>query len=118
MKYKIIIKTNLNFRRLVKDNLPKIKDGAYAINLDEYESIRTHWIALYVNGDNVTYFDSYGVVHIQKEITKFVGNKNIKTNIYRIQANDPLMCRYSSISFTKFILKCKSLLDHINFIFS
>ena len=32
----------------------KIKDGAYIINLDEYKSIRTHWIALYVNTKNVT----------------------------------------------------------------
>ena len=47
-----------------KNNLSKIKDGTYVINLDEYESIRTHWIALYVNDDNVTYFDSFGVEHI------------------------------------------------------
>ena len=51
-------------------NLPKIKDEAYVINLDEYELIGTHWIALYVNGDNVTYFDSFGVEHIPKEIKK------------------------------------------------
>ena len=47
-----------------KNNLSKIKDGTYVINLDEYESIRTHWIALYVNDNNVTYFDSFGVEHI------------------------------------------------------
>ena len=44
-----------------RNYLPKIKDGAYIINLDEYESIGTHWIALCVNGDSVTYFDSFGV---------------------------------------------------------
>ena len=38
-----------------RNTLPKIKDGAYVINLDEYESIGTHWIALYVNGNNNTY---------------------------------------------------------------
>ena len=47
-----------------KNNLSKIKDGTYVINLDEYASIRTHWIALYVNDNNVTYFDSFGVEHI------------------------------------------------------
>ena len=31
-----------------RDNLPKIKDGAYVINLDEYSDIGTHWIGLYV----------------------------------------------------------------------
>ena len=41
-----------------RDNLPRIKDGAYAINLDEYSDIRTHWVALYVQNNNVTYFNS------------------------------------------------------------
>ena len=51
-----------------RNNLSKIKDGEYIINLDEYESIGTNWIALYVNAKNVTYFDSFGVEHILKEI--------------------------------------------------
>ena len=51
-----------------RNNLPKIKDGAYVINLDEYKSIGTHWIALHVNGNNVTNFDSFGVEHIPKKI--------------------------------------------------
>ena len=55
----------------------------YITNLHKYESIGTHWIALYVNTENVTYFDSFGVEHIPKEIRKFIGNKNIKTNIYK-----------------------------------
>ena len=42
--------------------------GAYVINLDEFKSIGTNWIALYVNDNNVTYFDSFGVEHIPKEI--------------------------------------------------
>ena len=51
-----------------RDNLPnKKKDGAYVINIDEYSDIGTHWIALWVN-NNVTYFDSFGVEHIPKEI--------------------------------------------------
>ena len=51
-----------------RNNLSKIKNGAYIINLDEYEPIETHWIALYVNAKNVTYYDSFGVAHIPKEI--------------------------------------------------
>ena len=46
------------------------------INIDESKSIETHWIALYVNGNNVIYFDSFGVSNIPKEITKLTGNKN------------------------------------------
>ena len=84
-------------------NLPKIKDGAYVIYIDEYRSIVTHWIALYVNGNNVTYFESFGVEHIPKEIRKFIGNKNIITNIYRIQAYDSIMCGYCYIGFIDFM---------------
>ena len=73
-----------------RNNLSEIKDGAYIINIDEFKSIGTHWIALYVNGTNVTYFDSFGVEHIPKEIKKFIPHKNI-TNIYIIQAHDTIM---------------------------
>ena len=49
-----------------KNNLLKIEDGAYIINLEEYESIGTHRIVLYVNAKNVTYFDSFGIEYIPK----------------------------------------------------
>ena len=53
-----------------RNNLPKVKDGTYVINLDEIKSIGTHWITLYMNGKNIIYFDSFGVEHIPKEISK------------------------------------------------
>ena len=59
----------INYKR---NNLLKIKDGAYVIILDEYKSIRTHWIALYVNGNIL---DGFKVEHICKKIKKFIGNK-------------------------------------------
>ena len=59
-----------------RNNLSKIKDGTYIINLDEYFDIGTHWVALWVNNNNVTYFDSFGVEHILKEIMKFIENRN------------------------------------------
>ena len=64
--------------------LNTIKNGAYIINLDEYHDIGTHWVALYVNNKTVTYFDSFGVEHIPKEIIKFIDNRNIIANIFRI----------------------------------
>ena len=65
-----------------RNNLPKIKDGAYVTNLDEYKSIGIHWIALHVEASSdVIYFSSLGVEHIPKNIKKFVRNKNITTNI-------------------------------------
>ena len=50
-----------------RNNLSKTKDGAFIKNL-EYESIATHWIVLYVNDNNLTYFESFGIKHIPKEI--------------------------------------------------
>ena len=61
-----------------RDNLPRIKDGAYVINLDEYSDIGTHWVALHVNNNDVTYFDSFGVEHIPKEVKAFINNKTLK----------------------------------------
>ena len=49
-----------------RDNLPKIKDGAYVINIDDYSDIGTHWIALYALNNDVTYFNSFGDEHIPK----------------------------------------------------
>ena len=97
-----------------RNNLSKTKDGAYVINLHEFKSIGTRWIALYVNDNNVTYFDSFGVEHIPKQIRKFIGNKNIITNIYRIQAYESVMCGYFCIGFFDFMLKGKSLLEYTN----
>ena len=52
-----------------RDKLPnKMKDGAYVIILDECSDIGTHWVALWVNINSVTYLDSFGVEHIPKEI--------------------------------------------------
>ena len=67
-----------------------------------------------MNAKNVKYFDSFWVEHIPKEIRKFIGNKNIITNIYRIQAYDSIMCGYFCIGFIDFMLKGKSLLDYTN----
>ena len=58
-----------------RDNLQKIKDGAYIMTLDEYSDIGTHWVALYLQNNDVIYFDSFGVEHIPKEIRTFVSNK-------------------------------------------
>ena len=68
LKYKDINQKQPQFNSVSsRNNLPKIKDGIYVINQNKYKSTRTHWIALYVNGDNFTYFDSFGVQHIPKK---------------------------------------------------
>ena len=95
MKYESIIKTSLFNGVYSKDTLPnKIKDETYIINLDQYSDIGTHWIDLYALNNDVTYFKSFGVEHIPKEINKFIDNKNITTNIFRIQAYNSVIRRY------------------------
>ena len=101
----------------------KIKKGAYVINLDEYENTGTHWVALFVKPKYTVFFDSFGIAHIPKEINKFirskdlghaVGNNDIKSSIFRIQAYDSIMYGYFCIEFINYMLKGKTLLDYTN----
>ena len=97
-----------------RDNLPKVRDGAYVINLDEYSYLGTHWIALYSLNNDVTYFDNFGVEHIPKKIKTFIGSENIKTNIIRIQAYDSTISGYFYIGFIDFMLAGKIFTDFTN----
>ena len=83
-------------------------------NLDEYSDIGTNWIALYAHNNYVTYFDSFGVEHILKEIKTFIGNKNIKTKFFKIQVYNSIMCEYFCIGFIDFMLKGKTLSEYKN----
>ena len=95
-----------------RNNLPRqIRDGAYIINLDEYTDLGTHWIALFCNRSKIVYFDSFGVEHVPEEIKEFVGNENIKANIFRVQAKNSVMCGYFCIGFIDFMLAGKKLTD-------
>ena len=87
-------KNEPTFNRVFSRNdLPKkIKDGGYVINLDELASVGTHWISLFCNRNEIVYFNSFGVEHVPEEIKEFVRNKNTKVNIFRVQANDSVMC--------------------------
>ena len=106
-----------------RDNLPKIKDGAYVINLDEYYDIGTHWGALYINNKSFTYFDSFNVEYIPKEMKTFIGRSlsivlfpplRVATDIFRIQAYDWIMCGYFCIVFIDFMLAGKTLTEFTN----
>ena len=98
-----------------RNNLPKkTKDGAYIINLDEYADVGTHWIALFCNRNQIAYFHSFGVEHVPKEMKEFIGNKNIKANVFRVQAKNSGMCGYFCIGFIDFMLAGKKLTDFTN----
>ena len=105
-----------------RNSLPKVKKGAYVINLDEYENTGTHWVALFVKPKYMVYFDSFGIEHILKGINKFINNdtrkssslKRIKSDIFRIQAYDSIMCVYFRVEFINYMLKGETLLDYTN----
>ena len=91
-----------------RNNLPKkIKDGAYVINFDEYAYVGTHL--------EIVYFDVFGAEQIPDKIKEFVGNKNIKANIFRVQANNSVMCGYFCIGFIDFMLAGKKRTDFTSF---
>ena len=98
-----------------RDNLrercfTEIKNGAILMSTLILEIT----VVLYVQNNNVTYFHSFGVEHIPKEIEPFIGSKNIKTNIFRMQAYDSIMCRYFCIGFIDFMLAGKTLTEFTN----
>ena len=63
------------------NTLTKMKDRVYKIHLHEFKLVRTYWIALKVNVEKVTYFDSFEVGHVPKEILKIIGKTNMIKNI-------------------------------------
>ena len=70
----------------------------------------------------IAYFDSFGVEHIPEEIKEFIkefpeefpGNENIKTNIFRVQEDNSIICGYFCIGFIDFMLAGKKLTDYTN----
>ena len=69
---------------------------------------------MYVHNNDFIYFDSFGVEHIPKGIKIFINNKNIKTNVFSIQANDSIMCGYFWIGFFDFMLAGKTFTEFTN----
>ena len=101
--------TRFNGAAYSRNNLPKkIKNGAYVINLDEHADAGTNCIALFCKISEIVYFDS---MVLNMFLKTFMGNKNIKANISRVQANNSIMCGYFCIGFIDFMLAGKKLND-------
>ena len=77
----------------------------------------THLIDLFCNRNEIVYFDGFGVENVSEEIKEFVGKKNIIANIFRVQANNSLMCGYFCIGFIDFMLASKKLTNFTNLFF-
>ena len=85
--------------------------GTYVINLDEYADVGTHWIALFCNRNETVYFDMV----LNMFLKKLNNLLEIKAaNIFRVQANDSLMCGYFCIGFIDVMRTGKKLTDFTN----
>ena len=95
-----------------RNNLPKNK-GWGICNKPWWICRCRHTIGLlyFVTEVKSVYFDSFGAEHVPEEIKKFVRNNNIIANIFRVQANDSVICGYFCIWFTDFMLAGKNLTD-------
>ena len=105
---------NLDLMEFILEIIYLIKDGTYVTNLDQYSDTGTHQNALYALNNNVTFFESFEVEPIPKEIKKFLKRSSITKNIYRIQAKNSVICGYFCIEFIDFMLKGKSFTDLTN----
>ena len=94
-----------------RNNLSRIKDGPYVINLDDKNSKATHWVSLFINRNTVVYFDSFGIEYIPQEVLNKIRDKSITHNIFSIQNNDSIICRFYCIDFIAYMLAGKTLLD-------
>ena len=73
---------------------------------------------MHVKNNDITYFDSFGVEHIPKEIIKLIGRKNVITNIFRIQAYHSMMCGIFVLDLFILSFKKKTLTEYTKSFFS
>ena len=92
-----------------RNNLPKKKDGAYIINLDEYANVGAHCVAVFCKKNEIVYFDSFGIEYIPEETKELIRNKNVKANIFRSHENNSIMCGYFCMGFIDFMLASKKM---------
>ena len=95
-----------------RNNLLKIKDGPYVINLSDKNSKRTHWVSLFIDKHLAVYFNSFGIEYIPQKVLNRIKGKSITHNIFRRQINESIMCRFFCIAFIEYMLAGKTLLDY------
>ena len=97
-----------------RNNLPRREDGTYVINLVDKIRKGTHWVSLFFHKSVAIYFDCFGIEYITEEVLNKIRDKSITHNIFRIQDNECIMCRFYCIAFIEYMLAGKALLDYTN----
>ena len=95
-----------------RNNLSRIKDGAYVMNLDDKNSKGTHWISSFIDRNAAVYFVSFLIQYIPSEVLNKIIDKSITHKIFRIQGNESVMCGFYCIAFTEYMFAGKTLLDY------
>ena len=78
------------------DNLTRIKDGEYVINLDDKQCKGTHWVSLFIDRNTIVFFDSFRIEYIPQQLWNKSKDKSI---IFRIQSDDSIMSGFCCIAF-------------------
>ena len=97
-----------------RNNLPRIKDWAYVINLDDKKGKGTHWVSLFIDRNIAVYLVSFGIEYIPQKILSKIKDKSITHNIFRIQDNESVLRWFYCIAFTEYMLLGKHLFDFTN----
>ena len=94
-----------------RNNLPKVKDGAYITNFDDKNIKGTRWVSLFIDINLAVYIDSYGIEYISLEVLSKSRDKSITHNIFRIQDNESIKCGFSCITLVENMLPGRTLLN-------
>ena len=82
-----------------RENLPRIKDGAYMINIHDKQNKEAHWVSLFIDKNTAVYFDSSEIEYTSQEELSKIKDKSITQRIYRIQSEESVICRFYYIAF-------------------
>ena len=74
-----------------RDNLTRIKNETFIINIDDKQSIGAHWVSLFTDRNTTMYFDSLSIEYIPQEVLIKIKDKSITHNIFRIPSDDSIM---------------------------
>ena len=75
-------------------NLPRVKDGAYVVNLNDKKSNEANWFSLFIDINTAVYFDSFEIEYTPQELLNKIRDKSVTQNKFRIQDNDSIMYRF------------------------
>lgn len=83
---------------------PNYRESAI-VNLDDRDGPGTHWVAYRKNGDDVTYFDSFGDLRPPLDLMMYLGLDNVKYNVDRYQEFGTYNCGHLCLKFLSDLLE-------------